>query len=349
MNVLTEERVARQRTPYKKYSQDLKERFVSYIKSSPATSIASAARTFGIPISTAHFLLKRLEERGTLDSFKRGGARQRVMTPDAIIALSRFVDENPASTLHQLRDRLHSSKGILTTTQTISKVLTEKIKYTVKLLRAMPLSRNCPATIQSRKEYALHFLSNAPADRRQILWIDECGFNLHIRRKFGRAKIGMRASVTVANNRGTNISVSAAMNEEGLLYEQLRPGAYNAESFHTFLQNLFQLLSTRGQNNCWLVMDNVKFHHCDVVVNCARSHGHEIIFLPPYSPMLNPIESLFSKWKILIRTQGISMTRDQLLAKMATARFEITASDCLGWIRETNRNLALSTQEHAFE
>jgi hypothetical protein len=173
--------------------------------------------------------------------------------------------------------------------------------------------------LQARKAYAQKFINEAPADRRRIIWIDECGFNLYLRRKFGRSRRGDWASLTVANNRGRNISVCAAMSNEGFLHEVLRPGVYTAQTFCLFLCELFVVLHDMGRSNCWLVLDNVKFHHCEIVSSCASQHGHTLVFLPPYSPMLNPIESLFSKWKTLIRSAGVSLTQNLLLENMSSA------------------------------
>jgi hypothetical protein len=65
--------------------------------------------------------------------------------------------------------------------------------------------------------------------------------------------------------------------------------------------------------------------------------------------MLNPIESLFGKWKTLIRTQGISYGQEELLEHMATTRYEITVTDCLAWICDVGRNIGLSLTEHIFQ
>jgi hypothetical protein len=229
----------------------------------------------------------------------------------------------------------------------LSKALT-KIGFTVKLIRPIPISRNCPNTILAQKQYAKKYLSESPLDHRDIIWVDECGFNLHLWQKFGRARRGEHASLRLANSRGQNISVCAAMSKEGFLYEVLRPGAFNGVHFCAFLSGLFELLHRMGRSNCWIILDNVRFHHSESVHLCAGQFGHLLVFLPPYSPMLNPIESLFGKWKTLIRTEGVSMNRDELLEHMAAARYEISVTDCLGWIRDTNQNIGLSLQEHIF-
>ena len=326
-------------------SLDLRQRFIAFAFSNPDVSLSSAARTFGLAKSTAHTIMRRHETTGSTSIGRRGGATHFKITATATEALTRWLEESPDATLQALCDRLSTDLSITVSKQSVSKVLT-KLGITIKLLRAIPASRNCPETLQARLEYGHKFLNDAPADRKNIIWVDECGFNLHIRRKYGRSRRGEHATITVPNGRGRNISACAAMSEEGFLYEVLRPGAYNAEAFCVFLEGLFALLTRMGRSNCWIVLDNVRFHHCTIVALCAQQHSHTLVFLPPYSPMLNPIESLFSKWKTLIRSQGVALTANSLLSSMANARFEIAVADCLGWIRDANRNIGLSLQRH---
>jgi transposase len=342
--------VSGQRRQRQQTSQDIRRRVVKYLLSTPDATISAAARTFGMAVSTATAIVRRHEARGSSVALGRGGATTVKMTPPALVALAEWTEAQPDVTLCELKNRLASELGILVAEKTVSQALT-KIGYTVKLLRAMPVSRNCAATLMARTQYAQMFRLEAPPDRRDIVWVDECGFNLHLRRKFGRARRGARASITVANGRGRNISICAAMSEEGFLHERLRPGAYNGDEFCIFLVELFAVLERLRRSHCWIILDNVRFHHSASasVTACATRFGHHLVFLPPYSPMLNPIESLFGKWKTLIRTQGVSLSCDQLLEYMSAARFEITVSDCLGWIRDMGRNIELALQGHLFE
>jgi transposase len=328
-------------------SSDLRERFANYVTSTTGISISAAARTYGLAVSTAHAIMRRYEATGATKLKKKGGARVIKLTQDAKNALNMWISERPDVTLQNLCDRLASEYSISVTKQTVSEVL-KKAGFTIKLLRALPVSRNCPETLLARAQYAQKYLSEAPPDHRHIIWIDECGFNLHIRRKYGRSRRGETAAITVANGRGQNISACAAMSEEGFLFEKLRPGAYNAIHFCEFLEQLFELLNRMERPSCWLVLDNVRFHHSQEVSLMAQRYGHTLVFLPPYSPMLNPIESLFGKWKTLIRTQGVALSLDSLLLHMSAARCDITVNDCLGWIRDTNRNIGLSLQMHIF-
>jgi transposase len=331
-----------------KISQDLRERLLNYLQTTPSATISSAGRIFGIAVSTATAIVRKHQSVGSLVSATRGGAHRLKITQQALDLLSEWTDQRPDSTLNQLKTRLGNELNILVTEKTISRALT-KIGFTMKILRTIPVSRNCPETVLARTVYAQRFLEEAPADHKHIVWVDECGFNLHLRRKFGRARKGELATVTVANGRGRNISLCAAMSEEGFLLDRLKPGAYNAEEFILFLQELFEVLTRLGRDNCWIICDNASFHHTAAVLSCVNSFGHQLVFLPPYSPMLNPIESLFGKWKTLIRTQLATMTQEALLEQMAISRAEISQHDCLGWIRDMNRNIGLSLQRHIFE
>jgi transposase len=138
------------------------------------------------------------------------------------------------------------------------------------------------------------------------------------------------------------------MSAGGLLKYRAHFGAYNAVLFCSFLDELFSHFRAIGRGPCWIIMDNVRFHHSQSVSACVQSAGHTLVFLPAYSPMLNPIESLFGKWKTLIRSDGVAFTQDVLLEKMENKSHDITISDCCGWIRETNRNLALCLTNHVF-
>ena len=342
-NALRQRRIPRPVVP-----QDIRTRFIQYTLATTNQSVRSAALTFGIPSSTAYDILRRYEESGSMAPKKKGGAMSVKMVPDAYSELERLVESAADMTLRAMKEHLAEKIGVWVTEKTVSKALT-KNGYTFKLIRLLPISRNTIDTISARKSYAEMFLRDAPADQRNVIWVDECGFNLHVRRKHGRARSGERATVQVANSRGRNQSICAAMSNEGLLHHSHIEGAYNTERFCEFLVSLFVVLRMKGRMNCWVILDNVRFHHCSAVAETTARAGHSLIFLPAYSPMLNPIESLFGKRKTSVRTRNVTFTRAALAANLETARATITPEDCLGWIRETNRNLLLSLQEHVFE
>ena len=118
--------------------------------------------------------------------------------------------------------------------------------------------------------------------------------------------------------------------------------------FGEFLQSLFVILRVRRRCSCWIVLDNVRFHHCSEIREIVAEAGHTLVFLPAYSPMLNPIESLFGKWKAGIRTRNVPFSQQASRESIDASRSEISVEDCLGWIRDVNRNLILCLQDHVF-
>jgi transposase len=215
-------------------------------------------------------------------------------------------------------------------------------------LRAIPETRNSPNNIEARLQYAQWFSEHIPYDRRSVIFIDECGFNLHLRRKFGRAKIGENATILVPASKGRNVSMAAALNEDGMVYLKIRIGGYNAFLFKEFLDEVFAKLHQKNLGGCTLVMDNVSFHKTDAIRAFVAAHGHTVVYLPPYSPMLNPIENCFSKIKLVCRTAEPLNSQDCLIRRIHEAADQVTALDAAGWLRRMDHNLRLCLQRHSF-
>lgn len=81
----------------------------------------------------------------------------------------------------------------------------------------------------------------------------------------------------------------------GLLYYETTVGANNAERLNRFIANLLKLEVFRTKSHV-LIMDNAPIHNADKIKSVieAQSIHHQLKFLPPYSPQLNPIELMFS-------------------------------------------------------
>ena len=73
-------------------------------------------------------------------------------------------------------------------------------------------------------------------------------------------------------------------------------------------------------------MDDVRFHHCLDVKSLIEEAGHTLLFLPPYSPFLNPIENLFHKWKTIVRHVN-PKDHDALISSMQHAPNRITPQE----------------------
>ncbi len=174
-----------------------------------------------------------------------------------------------------------------------------------------------------------------------FIYMDEAGFNLTKRRRHGRNIIGHRATVDVPGQRGGNITMGAAISENGVLKHIPIIGPYKTERLVTFLDALYRDLipeQERGQigddlPKYVIVWDNISFHRSNIIRQWFAAHNRMLMeFLSPYSPFLNPIEEFFSawRWKVYDRQPHTQMT---LLAAMNAACDDITADAYRDWIR----------------
>jgi transposase len=136
---------------------------------------------------------------------------------------------------------------------------------------------------------------------REMYFLDETGIQIFSRASYGRSPKGIRATKNVASIRSRNYSIASAMNHESLYMFEIQDKAYNSEDYLSFLSKLFEHLKLDGIEGAHIIMDNVRFHKTDLVVNLIRSDGHNPIFLPQNSPFFDPIENMFNQWKSMIR------------------------------------------------
>lgn len=104
-------------------------------------------------------------------------------------------------------------------------------------------------------------------------------------------------------------------------------GATDTESFRAYVQTV--LLPTLKPGDI-VVMDNLSPHKSDPTVALIAQAGARVMFLPAYSPDLNPIEMMWSKVKNLLRGAE-ARTHTQLVTAIGQALAKVTPSDALNW------------------
>ncbi|XP_041102761.1 uncharacterized protein LOC121314041 [Polyodon spathula] len=184
---------------------------------------------------------------------------------------------------------------------------------------------------------------DASAIQHVYIYIDEAGFNLAKRRGRGRNIIGHRAIVNVPGQRGGNITMCAAISQQGILHHHTNLGPYNTTLLITFLDTLHGILipaeQTGGpeQPRYVVIWDNVSFHRAALVRNWFIDHPQFIVlYLPPYSPFLHPTEEFFSarRWKV---HDCHPLPCMPLLQAMEDACGEVDVEAFGGWIRHSRR------------
>jgi transposase len=145
-------------------------------------------------------------------------------------------------------------------------------------------------------------------DARRLVFVDESGFNTSMRRLRARAPRGQRAYGRVPRNRGKNTTLIAAITLQGGMGESMTlEGATDALAFEAYVEHFLAPSLSEGQV---VVLDKLLVaHRTEKVKDLIEERGADVVFLPSYSPEMNPIEEAFSKIKHLVRKAGARVWR----------------------------------------
>jgi transposase len=165
-------------------------------------------------------------------------------------------------------------------------------------------------------------------DARRLVFVDESGFHASMTRLRARAPRGKRAYGKVPRNRGKNTTLIASITLEGAMGESMSvEGATDALAFEAYVEHFLGPSLSKGQV---VVLDGLGAHRTQKVRELVRARGVDLLFLPSYSPDLNPIEEAFSKIKQLVRKVGARMG-EGLVEAIGRALAAVTPEDAAGW------------------
>ena len=162
----------------------------------------------------------------------------------------------------------------------------------------------------------------------RLIFIDETGSNLNMNRTHARAPKGERAFCKKSGGYSENISVIGAVSLNG--FEHVYPFSRSVDE-DRFLMYLEELLPKLSKDHV-VVMDNVRFHHCDRVKERFKEFGIKLLYLPPYHPELNPIEEAWSCIKRTLRKLKARTIPDYLDA-LREGINKVTAQHLEGFFR----------------
>ena len=165
-------------------------------------------------------------------------------------------------------------------------------------------------------------------DAGRLVFVDEMGTNTSLVSVYAWAPKGERAPAKVPRNRGPNTTLLASMTAGWIGPCLAVEGSTTREVFEAYVE---RVLSPALQARQIVVMDNLTAHKGERVRELVEACGCSLLYLPPYSPDLNPIEEAFSKVKALLRRAG-ARTRNALVDALGRALDAVTAKDARGFL-----------------
>ena len=138
-------------------------------------------------------------------------------------------------------------------------------------------------------------------DPKRLVFIDETWAKTNMTPIRGRCVVGQRLVAKVPHSHRKTLTFVAALRCDGIYAPCLLDRPINAVSFCLYVE---QFLVPTLRPGDVVIMDNLSSHKGPAIRKAIRAAGAKLIFLPPYSPDLNPIEQVFAKFKTLLRKAG---------------------------------------------
>jgi transposase len=165
----------------------------------------------------------------------------------------------------------------------------------------------------------------------RLVFVDEMGTNTSLTSLYAWSRRGERAPCSAPRNWGANVTLLASMTLSGMGPCLAVEGPTTRAVFETYVERVLAPSFRPGQ---LVVMDNLSSHKGPRVRELIQARGCELLYLPAYSPDLNPIEQAFAKLKALLR-KAAARTRDALWDTIGQALDAFTPSECQNYIRNS--------------
>jgi transposase len=151
----------------------------------------------------------------------------------------------------------------------------------------------------------------------------------------GRAPAGERLLAKVPFGHWKTTTLIAALDSDGVRCSTVVDGAVNGDVFEAFVE---QVLLPELKPGDVVILDNLSSHKRESTRLRIESAGAELLFLPPYSPDLNPIEMVFAKIKQLLRSLSCR-TREALWEAMQSVLDQVSDTDAANCFRHCGYTL----------
>lgn len=161
----------------------------------------------------------------------------------------------------------------------------------------------------------------------KLVFLDESGVNTNLIRRYGRSVGKTRVVDHAPFSTPKSTTILSAIRQDGQFACMTFEGGTTKERFKEYLETV--LLPSIHEGD-YVIMDNLRTHHCNFVGELIRAKVAIPLYLPPYSPDLNPIEKMWAKLKSILRKWRIRI-KDKLIPAILQALNLVTPSDCQGW------------------
>lgn len=168
-------------------------------------------------------------------------------------------------------------------------------------------------------------------DPSRLVFIDETWAKTNMTRRHGRSARGSRLLAKVPHGHWQTLTFLAALRHDKITAPCVFDGPINGDSFRAYVE---QILVPTLKPGDVVVLDNLGSHKGYAVRAAIRAAGAHLLFLPPYSPDLNPIEQVFSKLKTLLR-KAAERTVEATWRRIGDLLGNFAPNECANYFRNS--------------
>jgi transposase len=303
--------------------RELRERIIR-AWASGCTYEQCAARFF-VGRATVDRVIHKFRVSGSIDPLPHGGGHPRAIPIQARHVLADLIQSKPDATRRELQRAIKDLLGLEVSETTIGREL-RSLDLTLKKKSLTATEQLRPDVVLRRQAFVKEVRQRDP---RTLIFVDETGTHIAMTRRRAWAPRGQRARGIIPRNRGKVLSLIGGLSLGGLEALTVMEGGTTGPIFREFIRSKLAPAINPGDS---IIMDALGAHHAAGVRELLEACGAEILWLPPYSPDLNPIEFAWSKVKDVLR--GVeARTKPNLQAAARRAARLVTSSDAEGWFR----------------
>ena len=181
-----------------------------------------------------------------------------------------------------------------------------------------------------RQEWLRYRIPKMQAHPDRLVFIDETSVKTNLTRLRGRSLCGKRLEMTAPFGAWGTQTFIAGLTHDSLIAPWVIKGAMNGEAFAAYIR---QVLAPELLPGTVVICDNLATHRNKDAAQALKDVGCWVLYLPPYSPDLNPIEMAFSKLKAHLRRIG-ARTFDQMFNALAEVCNLFTPQECWNYFCE---------------
>ena len=295
-------------------------------------TVAEAARSWKKSDSFVKGCVNDFLFHGTLSPFTSGGNHNPVaFCFEDLAYLDVLVQSNPRAHAWQHRLRLIQDLNLDVPISTVRHAIHKVLGYSKQVLGKIASQRYAPNNILKLAAYQ-QFIQ--PLDMSTVAFFDESGVSTRTgNSRYGFGRVGQRTYAVDPLTNSVNHSVMAMCSVRFPVQAITIAGGAKANDVVNYVTIVGPLLVAFGIQV--VVMDNCKTHYDYRLRALLNGMGLRLVFLPPYSPYLNPIEMVFGKMKHLLKFKRAELQAGNIVGSVAEALSQVTRNDIIGYYRHS--------------